>query len=85
MFLTNRVLGKSVLYRSLNKCNSKEKKHKIEKKTMVQQIKMLFPRKCFLPHKFILKIVDCVGKKRKLTFTNFQIKNIEIIEYKVYK
>ena len=30
--------------------------------------------------KFISKIVDCAGKKRKLTFTNFQIKNIEIIE-----
>ena len=55
------------------------------KKATVQQNKTLFPRKCFLPHKFISKIVDCVGKKHKLTFTNFQIKNIEIIEYKVYK
>ena len=46
---------------------------------------MLFPRFFFLPHKSISKIVGCGGKKHKLTFTNFQIKNIEIIEYKVYK
>ena len=33
------------------------------KKATGQQNKTLFPRKCFLPHKFISKIVDCGGKK----------------------